>query len=62
MWILGLFDYVTLSMPPANAGGLKEEEYWAVLAYILSENKVLPAGTALGPENARQIIIRLPSN
>ncbi|MCX7740306.1 MAG: cytochrome c [Meiothermus sp.] len=58
----GLYDYVTLSMPPTNPGGLKDEEYWAVIAYILSENKVLPAGTVVGPNNARQLPIRLPSN
>lgn len=57
----GLFDYIVISMPPTNPGGLKDEEYWAAIAYILSENKVLPADTTVGPNNARQIPIRLPN-
>ncbi len=33
-----LFDYTHRSMPPANAGGLPDETYAAIMALILSEN------------------------
>lgn len=51
----GLFDYTRKIMPIDAPGKLLESEYWAVLAYILSENKLLPNGTTLGRQNAAGI-------
>ena len=48
----GLFDYTRKIMPIDAPGKLLESEYWAVLAYILTENKLLPDGTTLGRQNA----------
>jgi S-disulfanyl-L-cysteine oxidoreductase SoxD len=48
----GLFDYTRKIMPIDAPGRLLESEYWAVLAYILTQNKLLPEGTTLGRQNA----------
>jgi S-disulfanyl-L-cysteine oxidoreductase SoxD len=48
----GLFDYTRKIMPIDAPGRLLESEYWAVLAYILNQNKLLPDGTTLGRQNA----------
>ena len=48
----GLFDYTRKIMPIDAPGKLLESEYWAVLAYILTQNRLLPEGTTLGRQNA----------
>jgi S-disulfanyl-L-cysteine oxidoreductase SoxD len=48
----GLFDYTRKIMPIDAPGRLLESEYWAVLAFILNQNKLLPDGTTLGRQNA----------
>ena len=53
--VQGLFDYVSSQMPNDTPGSLKSEEYWDVLAYILDANKILPADTVLGPDNAANV-------
>jgi S-disulfanyl-L-cysteine oxidoreductase SoxD len=42
-----LYDYVSRTMPFDDAGSLSEDEYWAVIAYLLQENELLPADTVL---------------
>ena len=51
----GLFDYTRRIMPIDAPGKLLESEYWAVLAYILNQNRILPDGTTLGRQNAATI-------
>jgi cytochrome c len=51
----GLFDYTRAIMPIDAPGRLLESEYWAVLAYLLSQNRLLPPGTTLGRDNAAAI-------
>jgi cytochrome c len=51
----GLFDYTRKIMPIDAPGRLLESEYWAVLAYILTQNKLLPGGTTLGRQNAASV-------
>jgi cytochrome c len=51
----GLFDYTRKIMPIDAPGRLLESEYWAVLAYILTQNKLLPDGTTLGRQNAASV-------
>jgi mono/diheme cytochrome c family protein len=51
----GLFDYTRKIMPIDAPGKLLESEYWAVLAYILNQNRILPDGTTLGRQNAAGI-------
>jgi hypothetical protein len=38
-------------MPFDEPGTLTEDQYWNVIAYLLSENDLLPEGTVLGPES-----------
>lgn len=47
-------DYIRSSMPPANAGGLSDETYAALLALILAENGVDNGGAPL-PADSRQL-------
>lgn len=51
----GLYDYTSVVMPGDAAGTLPPNEYWAILAFILEGNNVLPSETVLGPENAESI-------
>lgn len=51
----GLFDYVRKVMPADAPGRLTESEYWAVLAYLLEQNGLLPPGTTLSRETATRI-------
>jgi hypothetical protein len=50
-----LFDYTRQVMPADRPGRMLEVEYWAVLAYILHENELLPPGTILESATAPQI-------
>jgi S-disulfanyl-L-cysteine oxidoreductase SoxD len=51
----GLFDYTRKIMPIDAPGKLLESEYWAVLAYILNQNRILPDGTTLSRQNAANV-------
>ena len=42
-----LFTYTELTMPPADAGGLTDDEYAAVTAYTLERNAAQPGATPL---------------
>ncbi len=50
-----LFDYTRQVMPADRPGRMLEVEYWAVLAYILHENGLLPPGAILEGGTAPQI-------
>jgi S-disulfanyl-L-cysteine oxidoreductase SoxD len=52
-----LFDYTRQVMPADRPGRMLEVEYWAVLAYILHENGLLPPGTTLQDATAPQIAL-----
>ena len=57
-----LFDLITVTMPEDNPGSLLDEEYAAVIAYVLSLNE-LPAGEEELPavyEALQQIVIQGP--
>lgn len=48
-----LYAYLESTHPPQNPGVLKEDEYWAVTALLLSENqRLVPDGT-VGPQEVR---------
>jgi hypothetical protein len=47
-----LHDYLVETHPPQRPGALPEEEYWALTAYLLTENGRLAPGTELGPAAA----------
>ena len=42
-----LFDYTRQVMPADRPGRMQDVEYWAVVAYLLKENGLLPSGTTL---------------
>lgn len=44
-----LFEYLRATHPPPHPGYLLEEEYWALTAYVLAENRRLPTGQEIGP-------------
>jgi mono/diheme cytochrome c family protein len=52
-----LFDYTRQVMPADRPGRMLEVEYWAVLAYILHENDLLPSGTILEAATAPEIAL-----
>jgi cytochrome c len=52
----GLFTYVSKAMPFDAPGSLKEEEYWAVVAFLADANRLLPdKKMTLTPANAESI-------
>lgn len=52
-------DSITSTYKPADAPGtLKEDEYWAVLAFLLKENGVYQGDKPLGRDNAAGISLK----
>ncbi|MEO6444686.1 MAG: cytochrome c [Gemmatimonadaceae bacterium] len=54
-----LFDYIKRAMPLATPGSLTDSEVYALTAYLLSENQIVPAGTTLDAAGLRAI--RMPA-
>jgi mono/diheme cytochrome c family protein len=54
---LELFAYTRRTMPPGAPGSLSEADYWAVTAYMLAAEDLLPADTLVGPATAGDIVI-----
>ncbi len=52
-----LFDYTRRVMPADRPGQMHEVQYWAVLAYLLKENGLLPPDTALESASAPRIVL-----
>jgi len=52
-----LFDYLESTHPPQMPGVLKEDEYWAVTALLLSSNQRLASDGAVGPQTVRLLSI-----
>jgi mono/diheme cytochrome c family protein len=52
------FDYVRAAMPFNAPGSLSEEQYLQLLAYLLEQNNVVPAGARLDPNTLQQISLR----
>ena len=42
---LKFYDKISSSMPPTNPSGMKRQEYYDIVAYVLDENNLLPSGT-----------------
>ena len=51
----GLFDYTHSTMPLDAPGSLTDQEYYDVVAYMLSNTGQLPADTVVGPDTAPNI-------
>jgi cytochrome c len=50
-----VFDYVKRAMPLTAPGSLADDEVYAITAYLLAANKVLPADATLDAERLRQV-------
>lgn len=55
---MALFTFLRFAMPQDKPGSLSEEDYWAVLAFILAHNGLLTASVSLGPETADSLLLR----
>jgi mono/diheme cytochrome c family protein len=51
-----LFEYLRTTHPPQHPGYLPEDEYWAITAYVLTENKRLPLGQEVGPQAQTSVL------
>jgi mono/diheme cytochrome c family protein len=49
------FDYVRGNMPPDGAGSLSEQEYWAVVAFLVKTNEIPLGDKVLGPAGAGDV-------
>lgn len=47
-----LFNFIRTAMPQNAPGSLTDQEYWDILAHMLAETGLLPAGIRPGPETA----------
>ena len=52
-----LFEYIRQTMPKGNAGGLTEEEYYDVAAYLLVQQGLLAIGQPVNRDSAGGIIL-----
>ena len=55
-----LFDVMASSMPESNPGGLMDDEYLAIMAYIFSRSRYPDAEMALTTERLSSITIEDP--
>jgi S-disulfanyl-L-cysteine oxidoreductase SoxD len=53
-----VFDYVRRAMPLNAPGSLTNDQVYAVTAYLLSANQIIPAATTL--DSARLVAVRMP--
>lgn len=54
----GLFTFIRFAMPQDKPGSLPEEDYWAVLAFVLARNGFVEEGIALEPATAEGLLLR----
>ena len=55
-----LFDYVRRAMPFLAPGSLSNDEVYAVTAWLLAQNEVIPGGATLDAESLK--VIRMPAH
>jgi S-disulfanyl-L-cysteine oxidoreductase SoxD len=55
---LELFEFVRDSMPQDQPGSLTADQYWAVSAWLLSQNSIAGPSAPLGPDNAAGVSLR----
>ena len=53
-----LFNFASAYMPADAPGTLKEDEYWAVLAFLLKQNGLSLGDKPLGRDNAAGISLK----
>jgi mono/diheme cytochrome c family protein len=52
-----LFDYIRRTMPPPDVATVTDAEVYSVVAYLLDQNGLLPAGSRLDPDTIRRLTI-----
>ena len=50
-----VFDYVRRAMPFTAPGSLSNDEVYALTAFLLAANKVIPAGATLDAQSLRRV-------
>lgn len=50
-----LFDYIRRAMPLATPGTLTDDQVYALTAYLLAANQVIPQGTTLDAASLREV-------
>ena len=53
-----LDEYISKKMPFDKPGELSDQQYWAVTAFLLRENRVLPKGVRIDSNNAGTLTLR----
>jgi mono/diheme cytochrome c family protein len=53
-----MFDFMHIAMPFNKPGSLSQEQYLQILAYLLEQNHLVPAGVQLDPDSLQQIVLR----
>jgi len=53
-----LFGYVKSNMPPLAPGSLADDEYWAIVHYVLKQAQIDPGVDVVSPDNAAGIKLR----
>ncbi len=56
----GLFEYVQGSMPQEDPSSLADQQYWDVLAFLLTKQGVTGGDAPLGPDNAKEMPTKPP--
>lgn len=55
----GLYDFISVAMPPAQPGQLGAETYLNIVAYIMRQNGAQPGDTPLVADPARLAVVSL---
>ena len=55
-----LFQYVQGSMPNDEPSSLADEQYWDVLAFLITQQGVQTGAAPLGPETAMNVPTKAP--
>jgi mono/diheme cytochrome c family protein len=53
-----MFDFMRTAMPFNKPGSLSQEQYLQLLAFLLEQNNLVPAGVQLAPDSLQQIALR----
>jgi cytochrome c len=52
-----LYDYINRSMPATAPGSLKPDEIYAVIAWILAQNEIIPATAVIDATSLPRVLM-----
>lgn len=52
-----VFDYIRRAMPPTAPGSLKDDEVYALTAFLLSENELIPADAVMDQTTLAKVVM-----